>query len=224
MAELALREPRKFTGSVLLRPVVEDALFPAAAWIGGSAELAYRAQSTALFALHGRKHAPAYLRHHATVLSEALARSLDAAGYELDALPADQQAWRSRVAAELLQPAAVRELLAGLAAANAELDRLIEQVPQQLPELAKSMQSKLANSGWLHRTVTRKVNAAVLRRQTDAQRRLLAAQALAFPLGKPQERLLNLLSFLPRIGLDGMLRLLDELDAPCWEHCLIMFD
>jgi bacillithiol biosynthesis cysteine-adding enzyme BshC len=224
LAELARRHPDRFTGNVLLRPVVEDALFPCAAWIGGSAELAYRAQSSALFELHGRKHAPAYLRHHGTFLPQALARTLHDTGYDLSSLPTNQQAWRSIVAEQHLQSPELNELLSKLASANEQMDELIARIPSYLPELARSMQSKIANSNWLHRRVTRKVNSALLRNQTDKARGLLAAQALAYPMGKPQDRLLNLLSFLPRIGIDGLSHLLGELDMPCWDHCTIIFD
>jgi bacillithiol biosynthesis cysteine-adding enzyme BshC len=223
LARLAQEQPGRFTGSVLLRPVIEDALFPCAAWIGGAAELAYRAQATALFALHGRRQAPAYLRHHATLLPTQLVTALDASGFDFTAVPRDVQQWR-RTLAQREQGLELAAALAAYRSAAAAADSAALRLPALLPELERALRTMHGKLQWQLARTERKINAALLRRESSEIRLLEELQQLAYPRGVPQERLLGLLSFLPRTGFGLIPRLLDELSAPCWEHCLIMFD
>src|SRR5690606_35194684 len=47
------QDPGKFSPNVLLRPIVESAVFPTLAYVGGPGEIAYFAQITALFPTFG---------------------------------------------------------------------------------------------------------------------------------------------------------------------------
>lgn len=75
------KAPEDFTPNALLRPVVQDALLPTAAYIGGPAEIAYLAQSQVVYQrLLGRM--PAVLpRASFTLIEPPIARFLDL--YEL---------------------------------------------------------------------------------------------------------------------------------------------
>src|SRR6185503_16959092 len=56
LAELAARArttPQEFSPNVLLRPLVQDSLFPTAAYVGGPGETAYFAQMKEIYAAHG---------------------------------------------------------------------------------------------------------------------------------------------------------------------------
>jgi bacillithiol biosynthesis cysteine-adding enzyme BshC len=224
LARLAEAEPARFSGSALFRPLAENALFPCAAWVGGQAELAYRAQSTALFELHGMRQAPAFLRHHATLLTTGAAQALAAAGLEFGAVARDPHEWARQVA-QLTAPAEVQTALrAYRQAAEQADDNLLTAAEQHLPELQRSLRTMRGKLAWHLARVERKVLSALNRRGAERSRALLDMQALAYPSGKPQERVLNLLSFLPRTGFGLIPRLLEELAAPCWEHCLIMLD
>jgi uncharacterized protein YllA (UPF0747 family) len=50
LLELLAREPLRFSTSALLRPLVQDAILPTCAYVGGPAELAYFAQLAPLYA------------------------------------------------------------------------------------------------------------------------------------------------------------------------------
>jgi bacillithiol synthase len=51
LLRLVATEPSRFSTSALLRPVVQDTLFPTAAYVGGAAEVGYFAQLMPLYAL-----------------------------------------------------------------------------------------------------------------------------------------------------------------------------
>ena len=80
MLSIAAAQPERFVCGVLTRPIYQNHLFPLAAWIGGAAEIAYRAQVTALFEHHGERMAPAFLRSTATLLPRRQAELLDETG------------------------------------------------------------------------------------------------------------------------------------------------
>lgn len=49
-------EPLRFSTSALLRPLLQDALLPTAAWLGGPAEVHYMAQVLPLYQLRGQRY------------------------------------------------------------------------------------------------------------------------------------------------------------------------
>jgi uncharacterized protein YllA (UPF0747 family) len=56
LSELAARArtaPQEFSPNVLLRPLVQDTLFPTVAYVGGPGETAYFAQMKEIYAAHG---------------------------------------------------------------------------------------------------------------------------------------------------------------------------
>jgi bacillithiol biosynthesis cysteine-adding enzyme BshC len=222
LATEAETHPERFTPSALLRPVIESMLFPTAAWVGGQAELAYRAQSQALFQLHGMKHPPAFLRHHGALLPRRDWDALSAAGYGYDTVEAEPQQWAKRVAEGQLPSELHGALRAYHLAAEHADDALIAAVEKHLPQLQRSLRTMRGKLQWHLARVERKVLAASLRQQHDGARRLLEAQAALYPGSKPQERVLNALSFLPQSAFELIPRLLGEMNAPCWEFCLMM--
>ena len=71
------RTPEKFSPNVLLRPVVQDHLFPTIAYVGGSSELAYFAQAGVLYELYGRPMPVAWPRNSFTLLEPEVAAEMD---------------------------------------------------------------------------------------------------------------------------------------------------
>jgi bacillithiol synthase len=70
MLESATLFPEKFSPNVLLRPLVQDHLFPTVAYAGGSSELAYFAQIEALYNLFGRPMPVIWPRNSFTLLED----------------------------------------------------------------------------------------------------------------------------------------------------------
>jgi bacillithiol biosynthesis cysteine-adding enzyme BshC len=87
MADLkaeALAHPERFSPNVLLRPLVQDRLFPTACYVGGPAELAYQAQLGGVYREFGVEAPLLYSRASATLLDGAAMRFLERSGLALN--------------------------------------------------------------------------------------------------------------------------------------------
>ncbi len=69
--------PEKFSPNVLLRPLIQDHLFPTIAYVGGSAEVAYFAQIEVLYRLLGRPMPIIWPRDSFTLIESRIAAEMD---------------------------------------------------------------------------------------------------------------------------------------------------
>ena len=83
LAELALREPERFSPNVTLRAVVQDYLLPTIAYFGGAAEIAYFAQSGEVYRLLERPATPILHRASMTIVESRTGRTLERYNLEL---------------------------------------------------------------------------------------------------------------------------------------------
>ena len=77
LVRLLEREPQRFSPNVLLRPVVEAAVLPTLAYIGGPGELAYLAQADPLYELLGVAPQGRVPRWSGRVLEPRVTRALE---------------------------------------------------------------------------------------------------------------------------------------------------
>jgi bacillithiol synthase len=129
------KSPEAFTPNVLLRPIVQDTLLPTAAYIGGSAEIAYLAQAEVVYdKLLGRM--PAILpRASFTIVEAPVARLLGKFGLEIGDVFRGHQHLRGRMEQKALPRAlasrfdagekALRKLLKSYQAPLMRLDRTL---------------------------------------------------------------------------------------------------
>jgi bacillithiol biosynthesis cysteine-adding enzyme BshC len=84
LAEWAGREPERFSPNVTLRSVVQDFLLPTIAYYGGSAEIAYFAQTSEVYRILNRPVTPILPRASLTFVEKHTWRSLDRYGIRLE--------------------------------------------------------------------------------------------------------------------------------------------
>ncbi len=75
--------PENFSPNVLLRPVVQDSLFPTLAYVGGPSELAYFAQVEALYSLLEKPMPVIWPRESLTLMDAAIRDSMLRLGIEI---------------------------------------------------------------------------------------------------------------------------------------------
>ncbi|HKP71445.1 MAG TPA: bacillithiol biosynthesis cysteine-adding enzyme BshC, partial [Pyrinomonadaceae bacterium] len=77
LAELAAREPERFSPNVTLRAVVQDYLLPTIAYFGGAAEVAYFAQTGEVYRTLARPATPILHRASLTLVERRTGRTLE---------------------------------------------------------------------------------------------------------------------------------------------------
>jgi uncharacterized protein YllA (UPF0747 family) len=201
--------------NVLLRPVIQDTLFPTAAYVGGPAEIAYFAQASAVYRVMGRSMPPLVPRISATLVEPRIARALES--YRLD--PAD--AWQGR---EFLARKAGRTLEGATAfdRAHDAVSAAVESLRTTLVVVDPTLGGALDNSRqkMLHQveTLRTKYVQAEARRNEVMDRRLDAITNALYPEKKLQEREDKVLSFLCRYGLGAVGRIEAQLSMDAREH------
>lgn len=116
IAARMLEDPGVFSPNVFLRPVVESAVFPTLAYVGGPAETAYFAQIGPLFRAYGIRPPVAYPRLSVRLVPEAAAEKARALEVTEEELRLPDHELVSAVARRRL-PAEVNERLHALRAA-----------------------------------------------------------------------------------------------------------
>jgi bacillithiol synthase len=126
----AEQTPERFSPSVLLRPLIQDHLFPTIAYVGGSAEVAYFAQIEVLYRLFARPMPVIWPRNSFTLLEPEIAAAMEKWSIGLaDCFEGKQS---------LTEKAICRS---GFSNASGKLEKLQERLDQVLMEIKPDMQA-----------------------------------------------------------------------------------
>jgi len=201
------RSPERFSANVLLRPVLQDALLPTAAYVGGPAETAYFAQAEVIYErMMGRM--PAILpRAGFTLVEPPVARLMNKYGLTFEEILRGRQYVRRKMERAYLPAGLAKKFAAG----EADLQKLLRGLRAPMGKLDKTLLGALSTAERKMLYQFAKLRGKAGRAQNtrtgllDAHERILL-DAL-FPHHGLQERSLNLLPFLARNGMT----LLDEL-------------
>ena len=221
LAAEAVDHPERFSPNVLLRPLVQDTLFPTICYVAGPSELAYLGQLRGVYEHFGVPMPLMYHRATATLIDSATRRFLTRYDVRMEDLqPQDESALNRLLQSQL--PATVEEALAEAdAAMRRTLERIIEVLPAVDPTLAGAARTTLGKMEHDLRALQNKVIQAAKKRDETLRRQFYRAQAQIFPLGHPQERTLGVVFFLNRYGPALVDRLLDELPLEMGQHWVV---
>jgi bacillithiol synthase len=218
----AAAEPSAFSPNVLLRPVVQDALFPTVCYVAGPNELAYLGQLRGVYEHFGVPMPIMYPRASATLLDSAALRFLTRYDLPLEALQAqDDSALNALLASQI--PASVNASLDGAAAdIDGALTRVIEAMPALDPTLEGAARSTLGRMQHDLQTLRSKTIQAAKKRDETLRRQFTRTRALAFPGGEPQERAVGFVSFLNQYGPALVQRLDEQIPIDLGKHWLVV--
>jgi len=213
--------PASFSPNVLLRPIVQDALFPTVAYVAGPNELAYLGQLRDVYEHFGLPMPLMYPRATATLVDAAAARFLTKYDVALETLqPRDDGGLNALLRAQI--PETVdRALEHATSSIDSSMTRLAEAMPAIDPTLEGAARSTLGRMQHDLQSLQNKVIQAAKRRDDTLRRQYARTRDLAFPGGHAQERTIGFVSFLSMYGPALVDRLMTQLPLDLGQHWIL---
>jgi len=220
-AELAARA-ESLSPNALLRPVVQDSMLPTVAYVGGPAEIAYFAQSSALYdRLLGRMPV-AVPRAGFTIVDQRTDKLLSRYYLRLQDLFHGEEHLRGLIAARLIPPSVRQAAGEASSTVNASLEHLRRELAAFDPTLVKVADRSLAKIRHQLSKIERKTAAEALRRDQRAAADASSIYGLIYPERHLQERLYSFLPFLAKHGPDLTADLYEAIELDCPDHRLVV--
>ncbi|MBI4879048.1 MAG: bacillithiol biosynthesis BshC [Planctomycetes bacterium] len=219
LRERAQSEPDLLSGDAGLRAILQALLLPAPAVVGGPGELAYWIQLSEAFDLLGAPR-PVFLpRMHGTLVEPRVRRGVEDLGFGAADLFLGEEVLAQRLPApDRDKDAALRDKAQD---AFAAWERFAREFEGASGSLKKSLQKlTTAFQASLHKLSRQALEEQGERAGVSLRRALLVARSFS-PAGKPQDRVLSGLQFLPRHGFDLYDRLAATIDPFEFGHQLV---
>ena len=217
----ATERPTGFSPNVLLRPVVQDTIFPTICYVAGPNELAYLGQLRGVYQHFGVPMPLMYPRASATLLDSAAVRFLTKYRLPLEALQAQDEAALNELLRAQIPPVVEESFTVASQTIEQQMTRLVEAIPALDPTLEGAARSTLARMQHDLQTLHGKMIQAAKRRDETLRRQFIRARALAFPGGHAQERTIGFVSFLNQYGPALVERLDEELPLDLGRHWIV---
>lgn len=208
--------------NALLRPVVQDSMLPTAAYVGGPAEIAYLAQSEAIYRVILGRMAVPVPRSTFTLLDERSHKLMTRYGLTLGDFFHGEEKLRERLASRLVPPALNQTLSGTVAAVESAVDRLRHEMVAFDPTLAAALDRSGRKIRYQLAKIDRKAGREALRRDARAARDAASLYGLVYPERHLQERLYSILPFLAKHGLDLVDQLYEAVQLDCPDHRLVV--
>ncbi len=218
---LVRRSPAEFSPNVLLRPIVQDTLFPTICYVAGPNELAYLGQLRGVYAAFGVPMPLMFQRTTATLLDSNSMRFLLKHEFPLEALRAQDEAALNQLLESQLPPGVEASLEDATRLIQSRMETLAGEVPQIDPTLEGATRSTLGRMQDDLKKLHNKIIQAAKRKDETLRRQFKHAQAQAFPGGHPQEREVAFVYFLNLYGPGLVERLGDELTLDMGIHWVV---
>lgn len=214
--------PESFSPGVLFRPVAQSYLFPVIGVVCGPSEIAYWAQSRALFDRFNVTMPVVLPRMSATIIERKIQSGVESLGHEVSEFFGDIEAlinkhFEKSFPSDLTQQFETekRETLKRLA-------RLKEIVIRFEPTLERTFEvdaGKIAAT-WAH--LEDKVFQAHKRKGDEIRARFYKLAVHLRPEGRPQERIFSIVYYINKYGFDFIERIIEQLPVGAPDHRIIV--
>lgn len=217
----ATAHPERFSPNVLLRPIVQDVLFPTVCFVAGPSELAYQAQLGEIYRAFGVEQPLLQSRASATLLDAAGIKFLERSRMPLEALQPQDDAALNRLLESQLPPdvdRAIEEAGSAVAERIRALGAPVVRIDPTLSGALETTEQKIRETlGTLHNKIVQ----AAKRKDETLRRQFHHARAQTFPSGHPQEREIGFVTFLNKYGPGLVDRLAEALPTEMGTHWVI---
>jgi bacillithiol synthase len=200
LRRIAGSEPDRLSPNVLLRPVVESAVLPTVAYLGGPGELRYLLYTPPVYDRLGVERQLPMPRWSGVMVEPKVDRALEKFGVTLDELLGPPGVPEARLIRSQLPP----EVTGALASLRAAIERDYETIAQRAveidPTLARPVEGVRNQALAGTQDLEKKLIQHLKRRQETELGQIGRARTAVQPGGKPQERVLTVAPFLAREG------------------------
>jgi bacillithiol synthase len=213
--------PEQFSPNVLLRPVVQDYLFPTAVYFAGPSEIAYFAQADVVYEKLLGRSTPVLPRLSATLISPAMCELMERYGLGFCDLFHGSEQVSELLASHALAP----ELMEGLQRTREALEEHLQALASSLqkldPTLVDAAERSRRKMLYQLSKIGSKAARAELRRNQALRRDACRVLTELFPHKELQERVLPGIYFLAQYGPELINRLKQAAAHPCPGHQIV---
>lgn len=200
LAEIADREPIRFSPSVVLRSVVQDYILPTVCYFGGAAEIAYFAQSGEVYRILDRPATPILHRQSFTFVESKNARTLAKYDLELTDLFEGFDNLLPQIVEEYLNADSAKIFADVEEKINAQLNRLDQDLSRIDATLAENLAKRRRKIIYHIGAMRHKFHNVQVCKDEVTRQQIEAMFAALLPHKHLQERSLNITYFLNRYG------------------------
>ncbi|MCL4693840.1 MAG: bacillithiol biosynthesis BshC, partial [Candidatus Hydrogenedentes bacterium] len=200
-------EPERFSPNVALRCIVQQQLFPAAAYVAGPGEIAYWAQLKPVFNHFGKQMPVVYPRARAVITDLKLNKLLRKHGLTIDDLYQESDVLLERSLAAGASGAVVQRFKSHRTEIESALERLERDM--NMGDMTSQLRERIGLELDRYERGLLRADESALQATTQQLNRLCNSLA---PGRKPQERFYTVFSFLFRQGWGLIDRLMNDLD------------
>jgi bacillithiol synthase len=213
LQQIGASEPERLSPNVLLRPAIESALIPTAAYLAGPGELRYLGLTQPVYQRMRIPRQLAIPRWSGILVEPKVDRVLQKFQIELSELLEPPGALEQRLIRSQLPDEAVRALAEMREALESGYESLGQSAAVVDPTLARPVKGAKHQALSGLQEIERKLIQHLKRRQETELNQIVRARAMVLPENKPQERVLTIAPFLARYGTTLITELCDSIEA-----------
>jgi len=214
-------EPGIFSTDVIMRPILQDFIFPTAIYVAGPAELIYHAQIRDLYSLWEIQPPVIWPRCSVTILGPAVLRKME----RLEMKDVDVFADKKTTLNEIFEKQGVLDSIEGFKEKREAVEDALGYMLASLELFPEPLVRSAESTGGKVRGLLNKLEDRVFRQIKKNNEELVSmlenVLVEALPAGGLQERSINILPFLALSGHEFLNSLTEAVDPFCIMHHLI---
>ena len=217
-SEELMERAASLSPNAILRPVIQDSMLPTVAYIGGPAEIAYLAQSEAIYRTLLGRMPVAVPRTGFTILDVKSEKLMERYGLSLLDFFRGETALRERVATRLIPATLSTAMLETSATVDSAVTRLYGEMRLFDPTLGQALEHSARKIRHQLDKMAHKAGREAMRRGERAARDAASLYGLVCPERHLQERLYSIMPLLARHGVRLVEKIYEAIELECPDH------
>ncbi|MEH6939193.1 bacillithiol biosynthesis cysteine-adding enzyme BshC [Bacillus sp. JJ664] len=203
LLKLAIEQPTSLSNNVVTRPIMQEYLFPTLAFVGGPGEIAYWAELKGIFEVFDLEMPPVFLRHMFTIFERNIVSSMEDFSLDIteslqDSLEEKKKSWvKAQISVDYKN--VFEQSRKALLELHEPLQEVTKEVAPNLNDFSKKNYLKIEEQILL---LERKIEESILKRHEEQIAKWNRIIHSISPIGRPQERVLNIYYYINKYGPD----------------------